>query len=151
MIIIKKILTPIDGSPVAVKAEEMAITLAKSTKSKLFFVHVLPTAVFQMPESEENTALEVKNWEKNTEEDVEGAKTLLQNALSKAKKDKVEASVKLFRTTRSTRDAICKIAEEMNVSLIIIGRSGTSIKRVIMGSVAEGVVTHAECSVLVVR
>ncbi len=151
MINITKILTPTDGSPTAAMAEDMAISLAKSTKSKIVFVHVLPTALFQMPKSEENTALEVKNWEKNPEDDVETVKTLLQSALAKAKKAKVEASAKLFRTTRSICEAICKIAEDTNASLIVIGTRGKSLRSVILGSVAQSVVTKAESPVLVVR
>jgi nucleotide-binding universal stress UspA family protein len=151
MISRRRILTPIDGSPVAVRAENMAISLAKSTRGKIFFVYVIPTDIDEMHVFEEYTVFEVKNWEMNTEEDVEKVKTLLQNALSKSKKAKVKASAKLFRTTKSIREAICKIAEDMNVGLIVIGTRGTSIKKVILGSVAQGVVTHAECPVLIVK
>ncbi len=48
--------------------------------------------------------------------------------------------------------AIVKKAEELGVSLLVIGGSGaTGLKRVFLGSVAQKVVRHAHCSVLVAR
>jgi len=47
---------------------------------------------------------------------------------------------------------ILSIAEELQAELIVIGtRGNTGLKRVLLGSVAEAVVRHAACSVLVVR
>ncbi len=47
---------------------------------------------------------------------------------------------------------ICKIAEETNASMIVVGSHGrTGILRRLLGSVAEATVRHAPCSVYVVR
>jgi len=47
---------------------------------------------------------------------------------------------------------ICEYAERMEADLIIIGSHGrTGLRRMLMGSVAETVVRHAACSVIVVR
>ncbi|PIE18412.1 MAG: universal stress protein UspA [Proteobacteria bacterium] len=47
---------------------------------------------------------------------------------------------------------ICEYAERIDAQLIVIGSHGrTGLKRIMMGSVAETVVRHAPCSVLVVR
>lgn len=47
---------------------------------------------------------------------------------------------------------ILSTAEELGVDLIILGTRGkTGLRRVLLGSVAEAVVRHAPCSVLVVR
>lgn len=46
-------------------------------------------------------------------------------------------------------DAIVRLANEESVDLIVMGTHGrTGITRVLMGSVAEDVVRHAQCSVL---
>ena len=47
---------------------------------------------------------------------------------------------------------ICKIAQETNASLIVLGSHGrTGMLRRLLGSVAEATVRHAPCSVFVVR
>jgi len=48
--------------------------------------------------------------------------------------------------------SILKTAEELGVELIILGTRGrTGLRRLLLGSVAEKVIRHARCSVLVVR
>ena len=47
---------------------------------------------------------------------------------------------------------IVDFAERNNIDLIVIGTKGrTGFKKVLLGSVASGVVTYAHCPVLVVR
>ncbi|MBM3897837.1 MAG: universal stress protein [Thaumarchaeota archaeon] len=62
-----------------------------------------------------------------------------------------KVSARLYRTTFSARATICQVATDLGVDLIVIGTKGTSVRRVIMGSVTTGVVTSANCPVLVVR
>lgn len=50
------------------------------------------------------------------------------------------------------RDSILELARTENVDLIVVGSHGrTGLTKMLMGSVASHVVTHAHCSVLVVR
>lgn len=52
----------------------------------------------------------------------------------------------------SPADFIITLAEEEHVDLIVLGSRGRkAIARFLLGSVADKVVTHAPCSVLVVR
>jgi nucleotide-binding universal stress UspA family protein len=47
-------------------------------------------------------------------------------------------------------ETLCEYAKDQKVDLVVIGKSGVSgIVRMIMGSVAEEVVRHAHCSVLI--
>ena len=49
-------------------------------------------------------------------------------------------------------DTICRVAEERNSDLIVIGTHGrTGLARLLVGSVAEKVVRQAPCPVLTVR
>jgi len=51
----------------------------------------------------------------------------------------------------STAKAICDYADEHGVDMIVIGTHGrTGLSHVLMGSVAEKVVRHANCPILVV-
>jgi universal stress protein A len=55
-------------------------------------------------------------------------------------------------TTGSPGDEVCEQAAKRRVSLIVISTHGhTGLKRYLLGSVAEKVVRHAPCSVLIVR
>jgi nucleotide-binding universal stress UspA family protein len=48
--------------------------------------------------------------------------------------------------------AIVELAQNQNVSLIVMGTHGrTGLMRLLMGSVAEAVVRHATCPVLAIR
>ena len=50
------------------------------------------------------------------------------------------------------RDVIVRVAEELNADLIVVGSHGRSgLSKLLMGSVASHVVTHARCSVCVVK
>ena len=52
----------------------------------------------------------------------------------------------------SVAGTIVSYAEEQGIDLIVIGTRGTSgIKRMLLGSVAEGVVMYTHCPVLVVK
>jgi nucleotide-binding universal stress UspA family protein len=151
MVQINRILMPTDGSSTSLKAEEMAITLTKRFNSDLRFIHVILTPVSQMPQDEANVALEVKDWKNLIDEDVVSAKKCLINALRSAEKSKTNASAHIYRTTYSIREAICQIADDLDADIIVMGTKGRSLKQVILGSVAVGVVTYAHCPVLVVR
>jgi nucleotide-binding universal stress UspA family protein len=49
-------------------------------------------------------------------------------------------------------DQIVRVADELNVDLIILATHGhTGIKHVVLGSTVENVVRHAPCPVLTVR
>jgi nucleotide-binding universal stress UspA family protein len=47
---------------------------------------------------------------------------------------------------------IVRAAEDLRSELVVVGTTGrTGLRRMLLGSVAEAVVRHARCSVLVVR
>ena len=55
-------------------------------------------------------------------------------------------------TATSIVAAVVEYAEEHNIDLIVIGTRGRSgLKKLLLGSVASGVITDAECPVMVVK
>jgi nucleotide-binding universal stress UspA family protein len=65
--------------------------------------------------------------------------------IKKIKTDVVTTPVSIVST-------ILEYAENENTDLIIIGTRGvTGFKRILLGSVASGIVTYAHCPVLVIR
>ncbi len=72
-------------------------------------------------------------------------------ALEKAQAKGVHA-IEVLQSGSSPADSILKYAEQESVDLIIMGsRAKTGLDRFLIGSVANKVVSHATCSVLVLR
>ena len=64
----------------------------------------------------------------------------------------VDIKTEIFFDAKSIIESIIEYAIQKNIDLIVIGTRGrTGLKRFFMGSVANGVVQHAHCSVLLVR
>ena len=65
--------------------------------------------------------------------------------------DRVPSGVKVLRD-KSAVTAICDLAGNEGADLVVTGTHGrTGVSRLLIGSVAERVLRHAPCSVLVVR
>jgi nucleotide-binding universal stress UspA family protein len=129
----KKIMVPTDGSTFAAKAEDMAISLAKSFNATVVAVHVIDDKLiypFEVLEDEGNTILN-KVTKKGEKEDVKVQEVLL---VGKPSHD------------------MCKIAEKSGVDLIVIGSHGrTGLEKLLMGSVAESILKSVKVPVLVVK
>jgi nucleotide-binding universal stress UspA family protein len=134
-----KILLATDGSADAALAAWAAIDLSNSTASELHVVHAwqsVPSARFESliraqlkQEAEELLAEQEKLIE------VGGAKV---------------AGTYLRRGPAV--DEILNLARELDAGLIVMGSRGMGpVKRLVLGSVSEGVVHHASCPVLLVR
>ncbi len=64
----------------------------------------------------------------------------------------IDINTDVFRDVDSVADAIIGYATKNKIDLIVIGTKGrTGLKRFLLGSVAQGVVQHAQCPVLLVR
>jgi nucleotide-binding universal stress UspA family protein len=61
-------------------------------------------------------------------------------------------NTKIIGTSSSVVAAIVDYSEKNNIDMVVIGTKGHSrIRKLLLGSVASGVVTHAHCPVLVVK
>lgn len=143
---IKKILLPIDGSEVSLRAAKFAIKIAKTEKSKIICIHVISTPTYisgyaspaALPSYYEEARKLAEIW--------------LGHAVELARKEGVDLSTDIVVDAASVVDTIVNYAANENADLIVIGTRGrTGLKRFLIGSVANGVVVHAECPVLVVR
>ena len=66
--------------------------------------------------------------------------------------DKIQLKTDLILTPASIVGAIIDYAEHEKVDLIVIGTRGRSgFKKMLLGSIASGVVTYAHCPVMVVK
>lgn len=140
----KKILVPLDGSPLAEKALEQAEPLAKTYDSEILLfqvVHFMP--IYGSPELVAPLIVDERHKE-FAEKYLAGLVKVMEG-----KGLKVKAIVK---TGQQVAVEIIDFAKENRVDLIVMctrGRSG--ISRWVLGSTAHKVVTRAETPILLLR
>lgn len=136
---IQKILFPSDFSTKGDEALEYAATLAETYGAKLLILHVAePPAIY----GEGNFYYGVP------EPDTEAMKFMLH----KIKPNNPAVSYE-HRLVEGVPDMeIAELAKREHVDLIVMSSHGrTGIGRLLMGSVSENVMRHAECPVLIVK
>ena len=148
-----KILVPIDGSEPSFHAAHLASSIANKFNSEIIvlFVVVSPSkseyanltglvTPKQIDMIIENAKKESKKWFNRIEDIV------------KEKNPNIKISTKVILTGVAVYGEIIHYAQEENIDLIVIGTRGRSgIKRLLLGSTASGVVTYANCPVLVTK
>ena len=137
------ILLATDGSPHADLAAEVAIDLAQSTGSRLHVVAVgrtFPAAVY-----DEYAEARRDDLRKEAQE-------ILDEQVGKIEEAGGTVAVAHLKMNEQRDEAIVHLAEDIDAGMIVIGSRGFGgMKRALMGNVADSVVRHAHCPVLVVR
>jgi nucleotide-binding universal stress UspA family protein len=144
----RKILVAFDGSQDSVKATRLACSIASKYGSEIIVAHVYSFAVFAYGGATPMPMPDVQPLE-------EAAKSkglaILNKGLEIAREGCASAKGELIEAP-SIVQAIVEYAEKEKVDLIVAGTRGmTGFKKLIMGSVSNGLAGHAECPVLVVR
>ena len=140
----KKILVPLDGSPLAEAVLPHAQALAKSEGGEIILlrVPVLPVTEF-ISRDPAIAAKIVEDMEKHTEEYVEFE-------VAKLKKEGTKASG--FTREGSIPDTIIAVAKETHADVIAMSTHGRSgLQRFLMGSVAEQVVSISPIPVMLIH
>src|ERR687896_211534 len=150
---IRKILVPVDGSSPSVKALQYAFHLAElqTSDAELIVMHVLEDV-------KQGGAIGLQAKYGNVRL-VEGFKrTMRKAALEWLKQIEEAAQKKGIRLKSEILDGDSKVeiivdySNENSVDLIVMGSRGlTGFKRLLLGSVANAVVSNAPCPVMVVR
>jgi universal stress protein A len=141
---IKKILCPTDFSETSEKAVEYALFLATAHQAQLTLLHVVDHLQgFDHYEILALTPMEIaKKIEKRATESLDDLVNRIKGSVA------VDKAVQHGKTSVE----ICEAAKAAQADLIVIGSHGrTGLSHVLIGSVAETVVRHADCPVLVVR
>jgi nucleotide-binding universal stress UspA family protein len=144
------ILVPVDGSEASRAALWTADELGKQLGASLHFLHVLPDIPLPMSDGLGFGTLTYRPepWLEAIENE---GKAIIKNAKALSTQANVETTVVPATGTR-TAQAILKFAKVKNSSLIVIGTHGRrGFDRLLLGSVAEGVMHHADVPVLLVR
>jgi nucleotide-binding universal stress UspA family protein len=145
-ILLKKIIVPLDGSDSSFRAAKYAIKVAKMANAEIIFVH----AVVNPPYGDGRGAgVMITAYIKEARE---LAELWYVSAGNMASNEGVKFVAETIFDVASAADSIVNYAESKKADLIVIGTKGrTGLKRLLLGSVASGVVTHASCPVLVTR
>jgi universal stress protein A len=141
---VKKILVPIDFSPMSKQSYQCALKFAERFGCEIILLHVIePETVIA------GTPLAVDIFAQ-PEEDTSAAKAELA-CLAASSYKHANSFTSAVRIGHAPNE-ITKAAKEFNVDLIMIATHGyTSWRHLCIGSTAERVVRTAPCSVLVVR
>jgi nucleotide-binding universal stress UspA family protein len=141
-----RILLATDGSEEAQLATLRAVDLAQRTDSELHVVHVgvVPTLLVSYPGT---LGYHGKLYEQIQEQ----SRELLRKESWRVKASEGTVAGAHLRMGKVDLE-IVGLAKELGTDLIVMGcRGHRGIRRAIEGSVSDGVIHHAPCSVLVVR
>jgi nucleotide-binding universal stress UspA family protein len=148
-----KILVPIDGSEPSFHAAHIASNIANKFNSEIIVLYVVVSpskseyanltglvTPKQIDMIIENAKKQARDWFNRTED------------MIKEKNPNIKVSTKVILTGVAVYGEIIQYAGQENIDLIIIGTRGRSgVKKLLLGSTASGVVTYAECPVLVTK
>lgn len=152
---ISKILVPIDGSELSRRAADYAIFLSSKLGTELCIIHVIDNIPY------EHNVGSYGLYDIETPGEI---KQILEEerGITKEWFDKIKASAKekniqvikteLVTTRSSIESAIVNYAKRNRVDLIVIGPAGHSgFKKLMLGSVASGVIKHSHCPVMMIK
>lgn len=138
----RKVLIAVDGGPVAAHAADVGVELARSLGAEVALIH----AVDANPALGAEAGISPSELAAQAEQE---GKRLLAGFRPRLS---LEPSALEFVVAGSPADEIVKAAREWPADLVVIGSHGRGgVQRALLGSVADGVVRHAPCPVLVVR
>ena len=142
----QKLLVATDGSQYSLAAASEAVGIAKRCGAELLVISVVP--------SETASPFDIVHTEMQHEmisqkEFHEGEKNV-NDLLVIAKQEGVSVVGQIVEGR--PYEAIVETAREKGIDLIVMGSHGrTGMERLLMGSVTERVVGHADCAVLIVK
>ena len=140
------ILAAIDGSECSAHALKTAVQMAKANGAALTVLHVMVLSLALYSGDVSQPMRKVEEREKS-----EGER-LVAEASAEARKEGVEPRVAIVAATDSAVKGITDYAARNGIDLIVVGTRGLSgFRRLLVGSVAAGVVHCAPCTVMVVR
>ena len=143
----KHILVAVDESPMSYAAVEQALELAKDLNSRVTLMSVIAVDPFVGVDFYE-VAPAITDYFLHAEK-------VAQDRLAEVKlsfdRDEIEVATKVIRGI-SPSEGIIHVADEVGADLILMGSHGrTGFKKMMLGSVAQNVLTQSPIPVLIVK
>jgi len=147
----ERILAATDGSELSDRGVDAAVELAAKTGGEVFFVTVTSLMPSYSMTVGAEWAATPGTFEDYRDEMENGAKSILQTALEKAKKAKVKAQG-LHRKNQVAAAGIVDAAKECEADIIVIASHGRSgVHKLLLGSQTSEVMQLSDLPVLVVK
>jgi nucleotide-binding universal stress UspA family protein len=145
-----KILVAVDGSEKSLNAAKYAITLAKKDGAEVIALTVAPLpAVYDLSPSL------IERWRTFATAEAEASFDKIKKFntdIMQTSGKQVKLRTEVLDSPVSVEATIVNYADNEKVDIIVVGTKGKSgLKRLLLGSVATGVVTYATKPVLVVK
>ena len=145
-----KILVAIDGSDESMNAADYAMFISKEYNNAelLYVLYVIHPAEVDLSFGQIKEMPPFSYYIVNINKE---AQKYLDKVKLKANEENIQIKTEIITATH-VAGGIVDYAEDKDVDLIVLGTRGKSgFKKVLLGSVAEDVVTYAHCPVLVVK
>lgn len=140
----KKILVPLDGSPLAEAALPHAKTIAKTGDAEIILLRVPMMPATEFFAREPMIAVKIR------EEEQAEAIQYINAKVDELKKEHLKATA--VTQDGPVPDTILSIAEDTQADIIVMSTHGrTGLQRWLMGSVADRVVHHAHIPVMLIH
>jgi len=148
-----KIVVCVDGSDKSLEAADYSISIAQNSRAQLVILNVIETEPWLYGE---------KAYEWGSPEKIDKAyankKVEIQKILDQIKKNaeavgiQSNSEILLAPRTQGAVKAILEYVEQQHIDLLVVGtRGNTGIKKMLLGSVANGLLTLANCPVMVIK
>jgi len=148
---LRRVLVAVDGSENSERAFRVALKVAQQAGAELMILNVLP-GITTLGAMASRVPLPQSAYDEFFESAEKASRELVSREALVAKGLGAKVTAEVIRSTETIVQAIIDFAVEKKIDLIVVGTRGLGgFKRLLMGSVSTGIVTHAHCSVLVVR
>lgn len=148
-----KILVCVDGSDKSLEAADYSISIAQNSRAQLVILNVIETEPWLYGE---------KAYEWGSPEKVDKAyankKVEIQKILDQIRKNaeavgiQSNSEILLTPRTQGAVKAILEYVEQQQIDVLVVGtRGNTGIKKMLLGSVANGLLTLANCPVMIIK
>lgn len=149
---IRKILVPIDGSKNSLRALNVAINLAKFTKSRIVCLYVLPTDVSSLSILElmkPLSSIQSIGYEEKLKK--RGTK-IIETAEIRCKQNKINFNSKMIKGNPGFDTIKFAHNKKNSIDLIVMGSRGeTHAEEILLGSVSYHVVHKSKIPVMIVK
>jgi len=145
---LKKILVPVDGSPTALNALNLAMAIGAKFDSEIIALHInIPYDYTKLPPRKPKTEAEAEEMARKPKDPT---------PLDAAQKVAAEAGYGkiVFRQMVDTNpaDKIVEAVEQSDVDMVVMGNRGMGVwSGLLMGSVSAKVSQTVECPVIIVK
>jgi len=136
-----KILIAVDSAPIAAHAADVGCELARLAGAEVALIHVIDPELVNAADTGIQPAVFAASAKDEARKLIDAIRLRLP-----------QGNAREFVEIGGAASEIVKAAKDWPADLIVIGSHGRSgLKRALLGSVAEAVMRHAPCPVLVVR